>query len=126
MSGSPLKIGLSLLALGLLLSCGDADPTLPVSAEVPTEAAAHGLSIEEMLADPLFQSSIEYVTEESVLDPLITALAALERGQLARARNQIKEAQAEAAALLDAPFVDFDHHIAWSVLERYFEEADLI
>ena len=137
MARNVFKIGFCLAAVPLLLSCGDVEPTAPLPPDPSGQLAAapnnkqpqladDGLAIEEMLLDPLFQSSIEYVTEEVVLDPLLGAVDALERGQLARATNLIEEAQAEADALLDDPSVDFDNHISWSVLERYFEEAELI
>jgi hypothetical protein len=84
------------------------------------------LSIEDMLSDPLFQSSVGSVTEPTLVEPLLDAVDALARGQLGRAGSLIVNAQDEADALLDDASADFDTLLSWSVIERYFEEAELL
>jgi hypothetical protein len=84
------------------------------------------LSIEDMLSDPLFQFSVASVSHQSVGEPLFDAVDALARGQVGRAGPLIAQAQDEADALLDDASADFDTLISWSVIERYFEEAELL
>lgn len=84
------------------------------------------LSIADMLADRLFQVSAESVTDRAISDPLEDALSSLAQGQEKRARTLIVKARDAADALLDRVPGSNDTLIAWSVVERYFEEAELL
>ena len=121
-------------SVGFSLSCGDGPVEIPSDlAEVLAEAAADkngnkpgsdddALSIEDMLADPLFQVVVLEIREPSVSETLSSALEALLDGKAGRAKNLIEKAAAEVTALEDQSEVS----IHWSVLERFFEEAELI
>ena len=124
----------ALLVLASTLSCTGDPPTSPAEAPAAQPQAVlakvvdeDALSIKDMLADPLFQASIGAVTEPSLVEPLLDAVDALARGQVGRAGSLIVKAQDEADALLDNDAsADFDTLISWSVIERYFEEAELL
>jgi len=117
------------------LSCSSDQMTAPAQQETsvdepqPTMARVadeDALSIEDLLADELFQASVETVSEDSLREPLLAAVNALAQGQIGRAGPLIRQASDEADALLDEPSTDFDTLISWSVIERYFEEAELL
>jgi hypothetical protein len=131
-----------LLVLGVIvftLSCTDkpvpASPTSAAADLQPQMAAAKEkkggddspLAIEDMLGDPIFRASVEGVIAPSVQEPLLEAVDALKTDRTKRAVRLIIEAQAEADALDDDSSGDaFESRLWWAVLERYFEEAELI
>ena len=115
----------------LSISCSEspaevaADPLELAEAAAPKGPGSDddALSIEEMLADGLFQDVVLEITEPEVSEPLATAIEALVDGRFNRARNLIKRAADAADQLEDGAG---DTPMNWSVLERYFEEAELI
>jgi hypothetical protein len=125
---------LVLCVAAFLASCADKPtPSAPSTTEAQPQMAAakkggddSPLLIEDMLGDALFQVSVESVVIPAVRDPLLAAVEALETGRTNRSIKLIIEAQAEADELLDDPDADLESLISWTVLERYFEEAELI
>ncbi|HSM03203.1 MAG TPA: hypothetical protein VK858_01225 [Longimicrobiales bacterium] len=124
--GSPI-LGL----FALTISCSPDQPTIvgvPAN-ESQVQRPPHlidedALGIDEMLGDPVFQGSLAEISDEALLEPLVAAVDALARGQVARARGLIARARAEAEVLLDGPITS--SLISWSTIERYFEEAELL
>ena len=130
--GARSQLGMAACCCAVLsISCSEGPVEPPASASDLAQSAApkgpngddDALSIEAMLADGFFQDVVLEITEPEVSEPLGTAIEALAKGQLNRATNLIKRAADAADQLEDG---GGDTPINWSVLERFFEEAELI
>jgi len=136
----PMRLALPLLgALSVTIACSDRTPTAPPI--TPTEiaeanAAVHGppppsrsdepLAIEDLLGDPLFHAEVASVADADLATLLQDAVQALQADQLSRARTLLGKAVSTADALGDNASTDPEVLLAWSVIERYLDEADLI
>lgn len=117
-----------LAVLMLLVSCTTQESTAPETqlAQLARVTGGDALSVSDMLDDELFQGSVASVTEKRLRVPLLEAVDALAKGQIGRASRLIRTAEEEADALMDQSPADYDTLISWSVIERYFEEAELL
>lgn len=89
------------------------------------DADPRTLSIADLLGDPLFQLLVHGIEPESLAEPLLGAVDALASERTGAAMSLIAKASAEAQALEDDPGAA-EALIYWSVIERYFEEAELM
>lgn len=133
----PVPWTLSFIVL-LIGACGGDSPTEPppVSPPVSADQAAgkrskdsakdHGvLSIQDMLGDPLFLASVDGVEAPVLSDQLADIVDALASGQTTKASNMIARAEEEVESLEDDAD-NFESVFYWSVIERFFEAAEVV
>lgn len=125
-----LMVGALLGATGLGVACSGDGPLVPAGepqlAKLPGQPSVdRALSIDDLLDDPLFQALIGSIDAPPLAEPLLTAVEALESGQVRRVEILLARASAQADALQDDPAAAAAL-ISWTALERYFEEAELL
>ncbi len=121
-----------LIPLGLLAptACDRDSPVEPRAGLDPEVTAAStrpagALDIQDMLADPFFQSLIESITEPGIATPLREMMSALMAGELTQAAGLVGRVSAAVSAREARPGADLETAILWSMLERYFDAAGL-
>jgi hypothetical protein len=83
------------------------------------------LSVEGLLSDPLFLAAVDGVEAPLLSDRLAHIVDALANGQTTKARNLIARAEDEVESL-EGEAGNFESVFYWSVIERFFEAAEVI
>lgn len=131
----PWKLGFLVV---LMVACGGDGPTEPPALSPPIAAdrpATKGwknstedpavLSIQDLLSDPLFLAAVDGVEAPILSDRLADIVDALANGQTTKAGNLIAAAEGEVASLEDDA-EHFESVFYWSVIERFFEAAEVV